>query len=130
MKTRILLLMTIISLLMIVKTYPQSGVAINETGTAPAASAMLDVRSTTKGLLIPRMNDTQMSGIVSPATGLMIYNTSCNCFYFRQSSGWKKIIDETGNNAITDGDLDSYLSLMYQGSHDDSLYIIFQNTEK
>jgi hypothetical protein len=45
-------------------------------GTAsPATSSILDVTSTTKGLLAPRMTTTQRDAITSPATGLQIYNT-------------------------------------------------------
>lgn len=42
---------------------------------SPDSSSMFDVFSTTKGLLLPRMNSTQRDGILPAATGLMIYNT-------------------------------------------------------
>lgn len=45
-------------------------------GGAAAASAAFDVQSTTKGFLFPRMTTTQRDAIVSPATGLVIYNTT------------------------------------------------------
>jgi trimeric autotransporter adhesin len=48
-------------------------VAINNDGAAPDASAILDVKSTAKGLLVPRMTASQKGSIVSPATGLLIY---------------------------------------------------------
>jgi hypothetical protein len=50
-------------------------VSINTTGDAPAASAMLDVSSTSKGLLPPRMTQAQRTQIASPATGLVVYQT-------------------------------------------------------
>jgi hypothetical protein len=49
---------------------------VNSTGAVPASSAMLDVSSTTKGFLMPRLTTTQRDAIPSPANGLMIYNTS------------------------------------------------------
>ena len=52
-----------------------SQVTINTDGSAPDNSAMLDVKSTVKGLLIPRMTQTQRNAIVSPANGLMIFQT-------------------------------------------------------
>jgi hypothetical protein len=45
--------------------------------TTPAASAALDVSSTTKGLLPPRMTEAQRSAIASPDTGLLVYCTDC-----------------------------------------------------
>jgi hypothetical protein len=51
------------------------GVAINNDNTAPDASAMLDLKSTDKGLLLPRMTQAQRNAITNPATGLMIYQT-------------------------------------------------------
>ena len=50
-------------------------VSINIDGTLPDNSAMLDVKSTAKGLLIPRMTQAQRNAISSPATGLMIWQT-------------------------------------------------------
>lgn len=47
-------------------------------GGAAATSAQLDVQSTTKGFLPPRMTTTQRDAIVSPANGLTIYNTTLN----------------------------------------------------
>jgi hypothetical protein len=49
--------------------------AIGQTGAADA-SALLEVESTTKGILFPRMTTTQRDNISSPASGLVIYNTS------------------------------------------------------
>src|SRR5688572_17021568 len=54
-------------------------VGINSTGTTPDASAMLDVSSTSKGLLIPRVSLTATNAagpITSPTTSLLVYNTA------------------------------------------------------
>ena len=53
---------------------------------APAASAVLDVVSTTKGFLPPRMTSTQGSAISSPAEGLLIYVTDTNGTF--TAKGW------------------------------------------
>jgi uncharacterized protein (TIGR02145 family) len=50
-------------------------VGINATGDAPNNSAMLDVSSTSKGFLPPRMTTAQRNAISDPAEGLVIYNT-------------------------------------------------------
>ena len=63
--------------------YAQVGI-----GTAtPDASAKLDIASTTKGFLPPRMTTAQRDAIVSPATGLVIFNTSTNSLETKNSSG-------------------------------------------
>jgi hypothetical protein len=56
-------------------------VAINTDGTNPVASAMLDVKSTSKGLLITRMTNAQIQAIASPADGLLVYSTDDHKFY-------------------------------------------------
>ena len=47
----------------------QQGVAINTDGSSSDNSAMLDIKSTSKGILIPRLSAAQKTAIVSPATG-------------------------------------------------------------
>ena len=47
-------------------------------GLAPANSAMLDVKSTSRGVLIPRMTFEQRNAIQDPEEGLMVYCTNCN----------------------------------------------------
>ncbi|MBI5220071.1 MAG: hypothetical protein HY958_14180 [Bacteroidia bacterium] len=72
-------------------TYSQTqGVSINETGAAVHNSAMLDVSSTAKGLLVPRMTTAQRDAINGGtiAAGLIIFNTSTNCFNFYNGSAW------------------------------------------
>jgi uncharacterized protein (TIGR02145 family) len=56
--------------------------------TNPNASAELDVTSTTKGFLPPRLTTTQRNAISSPATGLTIYNTTLNCMEYFNGTGW------------------------------------------
>ena len=84
-------------------------IAINTTGTVADASAMLDVTSTTKGVLIPRMTTVQRTAIVSPATGLLVYDNTLSAFYYFDGSVWKPLINNstgwstTGNAGTTPG---------------------------
>jgi len=50
--------------------------------TTPDASSLLDLTSTTKGLLAPRMTTSQRTAIPSPADGLMVYDTTLKVFYY------------------------------------------------
>jgi hypothetical protein len=67
-------------------TYAQVGIN-NEN---PDASAALDITSTTGGLLVPRMTETQRDAISPAATGLMIYQTDGTVgFYYYNGSSWE-----------------------------------------
>ncbi len=59
--------------------------------TSPSASALLDVSSTTQGLLPPRMTGVQRDAISSPAAGLMIYNTTTNKLNFYNGTAWEAV---------------------------------------
>jgi len=76
MKTKIYSLFAILTLSV---TAWSQGVGINETGSNPDPSAILDVESTDKGFLPPRMTEAQRDGITSPAKGLIVYNTDEDC---------------------------------------------------
>ena len=61
-------------------------------GTAtPAASAALDVTSTTKGFLAPRMTTTQRNAIASPAAWLLIYNSTLNSYQVYNGTSWTSV---------------------------------------
>jgi hypothetical protein len=64
---------------------------ISNTAITPDASSILEMRTTTKGLLIPRLTTTERNAISTPATGLMIYNTTTNTFNFYNGSSWTDI---------------------------------------
>ncbi|MBN9351374.1 MAG: tail fiber domain-containing protein [Chitinophagaceae bacterium] len=65
--------------------------------TTPDASAKLDITSTDKGILIPRMNQSQRDLIATPATGLLIYQTdNTPGFYYYNGSAWA-IISGSGS---------------------------------
>ncbi len=65
--------------------------------TNPAATSILDISSTTQGLLAPRMTTAQRMAIISPANGLFVYDTDLKSFYFYDSTklpapgAWNKI---------------------------------------
>ena len=52
------------------------------------ASAQLQIDSTTKGILIPRMTDAQRAAISTPAEGLQIFNTTNKGIAYRDGTNW------------------------------------------
>lgn len=78
------------------------GIAVNGDGSDPDASAVLDVKSTSKGFLIPRMTLAQRNAISSPATGLIIYQTNGVTGFYFYNAGWKPMADHLGNHIATE----------------------------
>nr|NQU91022.1 hypothetical protein [Bacteroidota bacterium] len=63
-------------------------IGINNDGSAPDSSAMLDVKSNTKGFLPPRMSIAERDAINNPAPGLFILNTDENVFQGFNGTIW------------------------------------------
>jgi hypothetical protein len=92
-------------------------VAINNDGSQPDSSAMLDIKSDNLGLLPPRMIRAQMNQIHNPAPGLIVFCTDCKGLYINLNGAWREInlspsigdnygggvvfyIDSTGQNGL------------------------------
>lgn len=69
--------------------------------TSLSASAALEVSSTTRGFLPPRMTNAQRNSITSPAAGLLIYNTSSSEYQFYDGSAWASIGSGGGGSSMT-----------------------------
>jgi hypothetical protein len=73
-------------------------VSINTDNSAPANSAMLDVKSTTKGMLIPRMTSALRTAISNPVEGLMVYQTDGVAgVYCYTGTTWKRVGETDGS---------------------------------
>src|SRR5665213_3084296 len=111
-------------------------IGINADGSAPNANAMLDIKSSNKGLLIPRMDSTSRKAI--PATkGLMVYDTDTNSFWYSNGNNWVTIPGNISKpvafNVIGSGNLQTVATNSYvivdfgdfgssQGTFNDSSY--------
>src|SRR5689334_13035686 len=58
----------------------------------PNASSLLEIKSTTKGVLVPRMTSIQRNAIVSPVRGLLVYQIDgITGFYYYEGTKWVAI---------------------------------------
>ncbi len=93
MKNLFCFLLLIVSNLFSFSTFAQVGIGTQ----IPDASAMLDVQSTVKGILVPRMTSAQRLAIPSGApNGLLVFDTDNNSFWFFKSPTWMQITAAVG----------------------------------
>src|SRR6185369_15006426 len=97
------------SFILIMKAASAQNIGINGTGATPAASAMLDVSATDKGLLIPRvaLTATNVAGpVTSPTTSLLVYNTATAGtspnnvvpgYYYWNGTAWIALLNSASN---------------------------------
>ena len=91
----------IVSLFLIIGNVVCAQVGIGTT--SPSSGAMLDITSTSSGVLIPRVTQTQRNAISSPTTGVLIYQTdNTPGFYYYDGSAWTPVgKDNLGNHTAT-----------------------------
>ncbi len=100
-------------------------VAINETGASPDSSAILDISSTNKGLLIPRVTTAERNAIGTTQTGLLVYDTDTESFWYFDNTQaiWVEIVVE-GNldiDGLSDAKADARSVFLgnHSGDNDD-----------
>jgi len=100
---KIRMLPVITTLLLIASVHPSGAqsVAINNNGSAANNSAMLDISSSTKGVLIPRMSSEQRTAIGSPAEGLIVYDTDTKGFWYYSNNTWNEIPKTSQGSSFT-----------------------------
>lgn len=79
------------------------GVGIGTTSFTPVSDALLELRSTSSGFLMPRMTQAQREAIASPSDGLMVYQTDGVAgYYFHNGVAWNPFGgDDLGNHTAT-----------------------------
>src|ERR1700755_3212790 len=92
MKNFLYLLFTIL----LANTAAQAQISLNTDGSNPDSSAMLDIKSTAKGVLVPRMTTAQRTAIRNPAKGLLVYDSTTTSFWFHNGTAWSQVT--TGAN--------------------------------
>jgi hypothetical protein len=96
--------MTIVSLIAFTNhSSAQDNVGIGTT--TPNASAILELLSANKGMLVPRMNTAGMNAIATPANSLLIYNTDSMCYFFYRlpTTTWTSLCTASGGGSGSTG---------------------------
>lgn len=79
----------LVLILSVAVSFAQNNIGIGTTN--PHASALLDITSNTKGLLIPRMTTAERTAIASPAKGLMVFDNTTSSFWFYSGTAWAEM---------------------------------------
>ncbi|MFT6759442.1 MAG: Ca2+-binding RTX toxin-like protein, partial [Psychroserpens sp.] len=97
---RALLVLFVLTGIMTAESLAQDNMGIGTS--TPEPSAVLDLDATDKGFLAPRLNTVQRVAIAAPATGLMVYDTNDNKFWFFDGTIWVQSVGPSGADG-TDG---------------------------
>lgn len=119
----------IITILFVTTGLSAQNFAINTDGSSANASALLDVKSTAKGVLIPRMTKTEKNAIVSPATGLLIFQSGPDSvgFHFYNGSQWSWLSIASNLNWLTTGNAGTSAATNFLGTTDNQPLSFRQN---
>ena len=87
-----------IALAIVCASHVYAQVAITSDGSSADGSAMLEVKSTDRGLLMPRLTNAQIEAITDPANGLMVYSVDDHRFYFYDAGStiWRMLGIDSG----------------------------------
>lgn len=77
----------------------EAQVAINANGASPSPSSILDVSSTSKGMLMPRMTTTQRKAVANPEMGLLVFDIDRQTIYLFDGQKWKPMMTATESTA-------------------------------
>ena len=97
---KIKLLISVLSILFAFSIQAQVGIGTE----TPNASSLLDLSSTSKGLLVPRMTEAQRKAISNPPVGLLVYQTNGQAFYYKDHFWWK-ILASNDNKSFMVGSI-------------------------
>ena len=90
---------------------------------------MLDIKSTNKGILIPRMTTTQRTGINNPAIGLLVFDNTTGSFWYYSSTGWEELKTGGTSHEIADSDGNTRVMVEKNNIADDTIRFDIAGTE-
>jgi hypothetical protein len=124
----------IVSMAFLLITYcniKAQSMAVNNDGSNADASAIMDIKSTAKGMLVPRMTQSDKNNITNPATGLIVYQTGPDStgFYYYSGIQWVWVSSSANTWQLT-GNSNTNAATNFIGTTDNNpLVFRTQNTE-
>jgi hypothetical protein len=105
----------------VLETYAQS-IAINNDGSKPNPNAIVDVKSTTKGVLLPRMTTAERHKIPN-TKGLMVYDTDENLYWYNDGASWQSfytadLFHKNGEAWLLKGNTKTKIGVDFIGTRD------------
>ncbi len=94
-------------------------IAIGNGNTLADSNAVVEIVSTTRGILLPRMTTAQRDAITTPPTGLIVYDTTTNKLSRRNASAWDYLTVDSDLNAVRAGTV--------TGGGNDRAFLMFSN---
>jgi trimeric autotransporter adhesin len=114
--TKMKKIVTTISFILFYFLSNAQSIAINTDGSTANATSILDVKSTTKGILIPRMSKVEKNAIVLPANGLVIYQNAPDSVGFHYYNGTVWVWLQNSNEGWSLNGNDNVTALNFLGS--------------
>jgi trimeric autotransporter adhesin len=99
MKQVLRIILTILTLTASHNLFAQVQGKFGNTQSALDVNAALEVESTSKGVLLPRLTTAQQNAMSAPTNGMLIYNTDSACFVLRRAGIWRSLCAANGGEA-------------------------------
>lgn len=127
-------LITLLGACALTVTACAQNIGINVDGAAPHASALLDIDGsaivgTKRGLLIPRVTTAERTAIATPATGLLVYDTTTNSFWYFNGTAWISMLNASAGWSTT-GNAGMALGTNFLGTTDNNQFEVRTNNER
>jgi len=91
---KLLLFLSVLNLFFFVKISAQNITITDDINYSAESSAILDIKSTSKGMLVPRLSSNQRHNISSPVTGLLVFDTNYSSFFYFDGSNWRNLLTD------------------------------------
>jgi hypothetical protein len=98
---KVSLLFKVLALVFLANTAALAQIKLGDNPGTIDVNSLLELESTTKGLLFPRIDSTNMVNMASPPRGMVLFNTTKNCLYIRRTSDWFSLCNADPSTTTT-----------------------------